>query len=520
MASQSSPSSYNVDTLSSHEHLSNTAETLSLHEKEPNTQLQPSQQPLPLASSPSSSSTTSISPSTSSLYDSTSIHNGLTMQLDTSSGQNNNQSWTTVTHLDELSKASLDYFSTYTVSPAKMNQLQGLIASLHALLSDQSYAMSDLRTQLDEIQQVLDRIQPKHDTMTAQERQIVHNAQMMKTLAEEVIAAKVEKRDSGFQDALLPNKSTTTPPLMLSIPTTLGHAPATPPPTATTPPLTFHDQLPPRSTSATPSDQKYSMDTNDRSSQSPSAASSYRRRQQKKRNRHSLRQLESLNGNSSTGSGSRYEQESNAAFERICSLLTHLITDASTAVGTAPDGSRPSITPLLPQMSPLEQTDESDTDDVDTGSDTNAFSGYTSEEAEQGLYSPGEDEEPLEGEQPLDEQLLDEDMDDHHRLYLSEAPDLNNNSNNGVIDDEDNDNIGFHDEAQDPQFPGNDGDDQVHRDEQDVSFSTLRRRRAGSRASMRPEKSANRLSSLFMELQTTQQANGDPTLDDPDKSST
>ncbi|KAF9303537.1 hypothetical protein BGZ74_003543 [Mortierella antarctica] len=368
----------------------------------------------------------------------------------------------TTANLNELSKASLDYFSNYTASPAKMSQLQGLITSLHTLLSDQSYAMGDLRTQLDEIQEVLSRVQPKQDTMTSQERQIIHNAQMMKNLAEEVIAAKVEKRDSGFQDSL-----TAKSPLMVSLAALRSlNAPDTPPPTARTPPS--YNQRPSSTTpsfSSTNTDRQYTLD-DDRSSRPSSVSSSYRRQQKKKRL--SLRQLESLGGQD------RYEEESNAAFDRICSLLTHLITDASTAVGTAADGTLPNIP--LPQMSPLEsdfeQTSGSEEDDV--------------EEYE----NRGEEEEEEINDMAIaehEEQLLeDEEMDDHHGLYLSESPAHSFDDENQSVDDQ-------------------------------SRFNSLRRYRTGSRSSLRPDRSANRLSSLFMELQNTQ--SDDPTLEDPDKSS-
>ncbi|KAF9318087.1 hypothetical protein BG003_011812 [Podila horticola] len=362
----------------------------------------------------------------------------------------------TTANLNELSKASLDYFSNYTASPAKMSQLQGLITSLHTLLSDQSYAMGDLRTQLDEIQEVLNRVQPKQDTMTSQERQIVHNAQMMKNLAEEVIAAKVEKRDSGFQDSL-----TAKSPLMVSLAALRSlNAPDTPPPTARTPPRPSSTTP---SLSSTNTDRQYTLD-DDRSSRPSSVSSSYRRQQKKKRQ--SVRQLESLEGQG------QYEEESKAAFDRICSLLTHLITDASTAVGTATDGTLPNIP--LPQMSPL----ESDFDQSSSGS----------EEDDEGQENLGEEEEEINDMAIAEheEQLEDEEMDDHHRLYLSESPSHS-----------------FEDENQSE-------DDQL-------GFNSLRKYRTGSRSSIRPDRSANRLSSLFMELQNTQ--SNDPTLEDPDKSS-
>lgn len=150
-------------------------------------------------------------------------------------------------------------------------------------------------------------------------------------------------------------------------------------------------------------------------------------------------------------------------------MLTHLITDASTAVGTAADGTLPNIP--LPQMSPLEPSD---------------FEQSSSEEGDEG-YELGEEQDINDmAIADHEEQLLeDEEMDDRHRLYLSESP------------------------------AHSFGDDNQSEDEQS-GLNSLRYR-TGSRSSLRPNRSANRLSSLFMELQNTQ--SNDPTLEDPDKSS-
>jgi septal ring-binding cell division protein DamX len=78
---------------------------------------------------------------------------------------------------------------------------------------------------------------------------------------------------------------------------------------------------------------------------------------------------------------SKVEEENNAAFDRICSLLTHLITDASTAVSTAPDGSQQPSNIPLPQFSPLissesessthsDASDDDDQDEADQDSST------------------------------------------------------------------------------------------------------------------------------------------------------
>lgn len=123
-------------------------------------------------------------------------------------------------------------------------------------------------------------------------------------------------------------------------------------------------------------DRSYTPEGDERLSR-PSSASSVRR-QQKKKSRQSLRQLEPLNVG---GQGnSKVDEENNAAFDRICSLLTHLITDASTAVSTAPDGSQQPSNIPIPQFLPLVTSDSessthsgaSDNEDEDADQDTAA----------------------------------------------------------------------------------------------------------------------------------------------------
>ncbi|KAG0277415.1 hypothetical protein BGZ96_002877 [Linnemannia gamsii] len=231
-------------------------------------------------------------------------------------------------------------------------------------MSNQTFAMGDLRTQLDEIQEVLDRVNPKQEIMTTEERQIVQNAQMMKDLAEDVIATKLA---SGSQqqrkDSIQDHRPNAPASLTLSLPSFSGHPfdpTEAPPPTAATPPPTnafqnghLRHKSSTTSMASSSADRSYTPEGDDRLSR-PSSASSVRR-QQKKKSRQSLRQLEPLNGG---GQGkSKVEEENNAAFDRICSLLTHLITDASTAVSTAPDGSRQPSNIPLPQFSPLITSD-------------------------------------------------------------------------------------------------------------------------------------------------------------------
>lgn len=67
------------------------------------------------------------------------------------------------------------------------------------------------------------------------------------------------------------------------------------------------------------------------------------------------------------GGNNRYEKESNAAFERICSLLNHLITDASTAVSTADgrDSSGAAVVPpvVVPRYMPMVNSESENSDE-------------------------------------------------------------------------------------------------------------------------------------------------------------
>ncbi|KAF9928418.1 hypothetical protein FBU30_002376 [Linnemannia zychae] len=231
-------------------------------------------------------------------------------------------------------------------------------------MANQTFAIDDLKTQLIEIQEVLDRVNPKQENMTSEEREIIQNAQMMKDLAEEVIATKLASTSQSNERSIQDHHPKEPVSLSLSLPSP-GHPfdpTEAPPPTAVTPPPTNAFQrghLRHKSSTASitsTAGRSYTPEgdesTNNRHSR-PSSASSVRRLQlQKKKSRQSLRQLDGGNQGSS-----KYQEESNAAFDRICSLLTDLITDASTAVSTAPDGSlQPSNIPL-PQFLPLVTSD-------------------------------------------------------------------------------------------------------------------------------------------------------------------
>ncbi|KAF9933553.1 hypothetical protein FBU30_005195 [Linnemannia zychae] len=100
-----------------------------------------------------------------------------------------------------------------------------------------------------------------------------------------------------------------------------------------------------------------------------SIASSYQPALLSRKNsqRSHLRQLDQ-NGMAARASvnNNQYEKESNDAFERICSLLTHLITDASTAVGTTEennDSAKDSV--IFPRYLPLVYSGSEDSEDDD-----------------------------------------------------------------------------------------------------------------------------------------------------------
>ncbi|KAF9586189.1 hypothetical protein BGW38_008727 [Lunasporangiospora selenospora] len=222
------------------------------------------------------------------------------------------------------------------------------------------------------LQGTLDRVAPMMENMAVNERQILQNAQMMKALAEEILATKRPKL------SMLEVAPKDTPPsLSLSTAVLAGRIfdpTEAPPPTASTPPpaTSFarghhlrHSSSTASFASSASSDRQYTQDSGDRPSRPSSAASSYRRTLRRK-SRQSLRQLEPL---SDDPNGKKTDEESNASFERICSLLTHLISDASTAVSTAPDGAQQqsSTTVPLPLFSSLDQSDTESS--AESGSD-------------------------------------------------------------------------------------------------------------------------------------------------------
>ncbi|KAF9562938.1 hypothetical protein EC968_005042 [Mortierella alpina] len=376
--------------------------------------------------------------------------------------------------LDQLGAMSLQCLSTLSASPAKLDHLQGLMSSLQSIINDQSFAMDDLKTQLHEMQEVLSRVDCIQDKLTLDERRVVQDAQMMKELAAEVIAAKFASDGSLPETQLVRPKSQPLALSMLSVHNRQYRPTEAPPPTATTPPpnSAFHMGYLRHSSSATSltsssntTDGHYTQDSEDPPSSRPSSVNSSNRRQQKKkRSRQSLRQLEPLSGNQGS---SRQDEESNAAFERICSLLTHLITDASTAVSTTPDGSQKPSTIPLPQFSPIIPSDsESSADSAsDEEEKTNATDGAN--HRGNGLVRENSRRQSRAGEQEID--------------FVT-------------------------------RLQGPEGAPNMDELELEVEVEPVRSRyRTGLRT--RQDKPTKRLSSLFLELQNTQQLQEDEPLD-------
>ncbi|KAF9281492.1 hypothetical protein BGZ68_006612 [Mortierella alpina] len=379
--------------------------------------------------------------------------------------------------LDQLGIMSLQCLSTLSSSPAKLDHLQGLMSSLQSIMNDQSFAMGDLKTQLSEIQEVLNRVDCIQDKLTLDERRVVQDAQMMKDLAADVIAAKFA---AGGSSPKPQHAQPENPPLalsMLSVHNRRYNPTDAPPPTATTPPQmsAFHVGYLRHSSSATSltsssnaTDGHYTHDSEDPPSSRPSSVNSSNRRQhKKKKSRQSLRQLEPLNGDQGSG---RQDEESNAAFERICSLLTHLITDASTAVSTAPDGSQKPPAIPLPQFSPLVPSD-----------------------SESSADSASDDEEKI----------------------SNVTDDVNNSRGSGFIRENSRRQSRAGEQEIDfiTRLQGPEGAPSMDELELEVEVEPVRSRyRTGYRA--RQDKPTKRLSSLFLELQNTQQLQEDDTLDE------
>ncbi|KAG0229937.1 hypothetical protein BGW41_002834 [Actinomortierella wolfii] len=223
------------------------------------------------------------------------------------------------------------------------------------------------------IQDALNRVRNKREYMTMEERRVLQNAEMMKNLAEEVLSTKlVKERPSSQASNHSDMKGTTTttsvtaetskPAPRISM-TSLQQAPMTPPPTSTTPPLSnpFLTDDHALENTSTPNSAmmptSFSRDTrppsyfghgrgqySDTSSTSSSRPSSMISRsgsiKRSQRHRNSFRGLDTLYSPPQPSSHHHhhhqsrkdYEEESNAAFERVCSLLNFLISDAASAV--------------------------------------------------------------------------------------------------------------------------------------------------------------------------------------------
>ncbi|KAF9972153.1 hypothetical protein BGZ73_004770, partial [Actinomortierella ambigua] len=366
---------------------------------------------------------------------------------------------TTLTSTENVAAAVLPYLSSFASSPSKMSLLEGLVSSLQNIMDNQSVAMSDLRTQLQEIQDALNRVQNKREYMTKEERQVLQNAEMMKNLAQEVLSTKLVKDrpasthstqtgisgvDGGMTAAAEKQQQPSAPRISMAL---MAQAPMTPPPTASTPPPlnpftsdinsnntlldTNHTIAPPPPNMSSSSSSTLTLtslnsrdnrpssfghphpphpppphhyphhsrgqysDTSSTTTSSSRPSSMISRSSSMKRYQHhrqSFRSLDTLYSPSHPSSSQQlqnrkdYEQESNAAFDRICSLLNLLITDASSAVGkplTEPgssgaEGDHAGV--LLPQLMTTTPLMASDSDDHSIESATEDEEGETGDD--------------------------------------------------------------------------------------------------------------------------------------------
>ncbi|CAI2170510.1 14911_t:CDS:2 [Funneliformis geosporum] len=81
----------------------------------------------------------------------------------------------------------------------KMTQLESLVSSLQSILSDQTFAMHDLRSQLSDIQTVLKKMQDKQDTMTSEE--VMKQVVTMKALTENIMQSSEIKKQLDASNA-------------------------------------------------------------------------------------------------------------------------------------------------------------------------------------------------------------------------------------------------------------------------------------------------------------------------------
>jgi hypothetical protein len=81
----------------------------------------------------------------------------------------------------------------------KMTQLESLVSSLQTILSDQTFAMHDLRSQLSDVQTVLKKMQDKQDTISSEE--VMKQVMTMKALTENIIAASEIKKQLDVSNA-------------------------------------------------------------------------------------------------------------------------------------------------------------------------------------------------------------------------------------------------------------------------------------------------------------------------------
>ncbi|CAG8441673.1 1435_t:CDS:2 [Ambispora gerdemannii] len=197
----------------------------------------------------------------------------------------------------------------------KMTQLESLVASLQSILSDQTFAMHDIRSQLSDIQGVLKKMQDKQETMTSEE--VMKQVVTMKVLTENIIASKVIPT---FEL----NSQTSSLAVVLQPPSRPTSRAAS----------RQASRAPSRSVSRTVSPNRSPVISRT-SSKLSSTPGSPAIRPYKVSTMNTITEGSDFNEDS--------DGENSVAFERMCSILSTLITEATTAVEAPVNGRKKKV---------------------------------------------------------------------------------------------------------------------------------------------------------------------------------
>ncbi|CAG8448470.1 2090_t:CDS:2 [Ambispora leptoticha] len=206
----------------------------------------------------------------------------------------------------------------------KMTQLESLVSSLQSILSDQTFAMHDLRSQLSDIQGVLKKMQDKQETMTSEE--VMKQVVTMKTLTENIIASSEVKRQlDAISEEVIPSFELNAQPSSLAVVLQPPSRPTSRPTSraASRQASRAASRAPSRSASRTVSPSR-TPTISRTSSKLPSTPVSPSIRPYK------VSTMNTINENGDYNEDS--DSENSVAFERMCSILSTLITEATTAV--------------------------------------------------------------------------------------------------------------------------------------------------------------------------------------------